>query len=39
MKDFLYKQGDAINKKVEKRICSLTKFNFKWYHDDEEEFK
>ena len=34
LKECLYKQGDAINKNVSKRLCSLTQFSLKWYHND-----
>jgi len=39
LKELLYKQGDAVNKKVEKRIVTLTQFELKWFHDDPEELR
>ena len=33
LKDLLYKQGDALNKKVEKRVVTLTQFELKWFHN------
>ena len=38
LKEVLYKQGDALNKNVAPRICSLTQFTLKWYHNDQREF-
>lgn len=39
LKEVLYKQGDALNKSVSKRLCSLTQFTLKWYHNDQKEFE
>lgn len=39
LKEILYKQGDALNKSVSKRLCSLTQFTLKWYHNDVKEFE
>lgn len=39
LKQCLYKQGDSVNKKVEKRVVTLSQFELKWYHNNETEIK
>ena len=36
LKEYLHKQGDALNKKTEQRLCTLSAKELCWYHDEKE---
>ena len=36
IKEMIYKQGDAVNKKTSRRLCTLDAHRMQWFHDDKE---
>ena len=34
IKEMIYKQGDAVNKKTSKRLVSLDSTKLQWFHND-----
>lgn len=36
LKEVIFKQGQAVNNKTSKRLCTLDYREFKWYHDEKE---
>jgi len=38
-KDWVFKEGKSVNKKISKRLLIMTPKNICWYHDDEEYYQ
>ena len=36
IKEYIHKQGDAVNKKTSRRLCTLDANKLQWFHDDKE---
>jgi hypothetical protein len=36
LKEDIYKQGQAANKKTSKRLCTIDSTYFRWYHNEKE---
>jgi hypothetical protein len=36
LKDFLYKQGESLNRNTERRLVTLSAKELCWYHDERE---
>ena len=34
LKDYLYKQGEALNRKTERRLVTMSAKELCWYHDE-----
>ncbi len=37
-RDWVFKEGKSVNKKISKRLLIMTPKNICWYHDDEEYY-